>query len=412
MASILDQNCSVEIYQVGGAVRDYLLGVEVRDRDWVVIGATAGELLDRGFRKVGSNFPVFLHPESAEQYALARTERKSGKGYLGFETNSSREVSLEQDLARRDFTINAMAMSTDGTIVDPFGGEHDLAQGILRHVTDAFAEDPVRVLRAARFVARFGFSIAPETMLLMRRIADSGELSSLTPERVWGELRRALTERYSSRFFEALRGCGANREIFPEIDRLFGSPRLDKDCRVDDMGQHLLLTLKQASDQGANEVVRLAIIVRDLGKEAHTDVLPVAQASQQHVLNSIEDFCIRLVVPRAHRELALLVARFHEDVHGAKELESGVLLTILQKVDAFRRQQRFDDFLEACTIDAVVRMQPHDEKYAQADFIRNIYDIVLNVDFRELLKKDLHGDALAEALFDARVKLIDRSRNL
>lgn len=400
----------MEIYEVGGAVRDYLLGVEVRDRDWVVVGATAEELLNRSFRQVGSDFPVFLHPESGEQYALARTERKSGKGYFGFETNSSQEVSLEQDLARRDFTINAMAMSTDGTIVDPFGGKADLERGILRHVSDAFVEDPVRVLRAARFVARFGFSIAPETLTLMGRISDSRELSSLRPERVWSELRRALNERYASRFFEVLRSCGANSEVFPELDRLFGRPRTETSCPVNDMGQHLLLTLKQASDREANEIVRLAVVLRDLGKGTSATALLVSQMEEEPLLDPIKDFCTRLVVPRAHRDLAVLVARFHRDVHAAVDLEPEALLSMLQKIDAFRRQDRFTDFLEACTIDAVVRMRPRDQKYAQVEFIRDICKIVLNVDSEDLLKQGLRGSSLADALFEARVRVISDTR--
>ena len=400
----------MDVYQVGGAVRDQLLGREVKDRDWVVVGATAEELTKRGFKKVGADFPVFLHPDTADEYALARTERKSGTGYKGFEANASSEVTLEEDLARRDLTINAMAMTPEGDIVDPYGGREDLKRGILRHVTNAFVEDPVRVLRTARFAARFDFLIAPETSDLMRQIADSGELSSLTPERVWSELRRALNEEHPARFFEVLRSCGANREIFPEIDRLFGVPQTEKYHPEIDTGEHILLALKQAAARNAGETVRFTVLVHDLGKgTTPTEILPSHHGHEERGVVLIKAFCNRLRIPRNHRELAVLVSRFHSKAHRANEMKPASLVKLFQDTDAFRRRKRFNEFLEACAIDATGRLGLQDVDYSQAERMRRALDIVLGVDMKELIEQGFEGDALAKALFETRVETLTRS---
>ena len=400
----------MDVYQVGGAVRDQLLGREVKDRDWVVVGATAEELTKRGFKKVGADFPVFLHSDTADEYALARTERKSGTGYKGFEANASSEVTLEEDLARRDLTINAMAMTPEGDIVDPYGGREDLKRGILRHVTNAFVEDPVRVLRTARFAARFDFLIASETSDLMRQIADSGELSSLTPERVWSELRRALNEEHPARFFEVLRSCGANREIFPEIDRLFGVPQTEKYHPEIDTGEHILLALKQAAARNAGETVRFTVLVHDLGKgTTPTEILPSHHGHEERGVVLIKAFCNRLRIPRNHRELAVLVSSFHSKAHRANEMKPASLVKLFQDTDAFRRRKRFNEFLEACAIDATGRLGLQDVDYSQAERMRRALDIVLGVDMKELIEQGFEGDALAKALFETRVETLTRS---
>ncbi len=402
----------MEVYQVGGAVRDHLLDREIKDRDWVVVGSTAEELTRRGYKKVGADFPVFLHPDTAEEYALARTEHKSGPGYKGFNTDSTPEVTLEQDLARRDLTINAMAMKPDGGIIDPYGGREDLKQGILRHVTEAFVEDPVRVLRTARFAARFDFLIASETLALMRQIADSGELSSLTPERVWSELKCALNEKYPARFIEALRSCGANREVFPEIDQLFGVPQTEKYHPEIDTGEHILLALKQAARRNAGEIIRFTVLVHDLGKGTTPEkILPSHHGHEERGVELINAFCKRLTVPREHRELAVLVSRFHSKVHRAEELKPSTTVKLLQDTDALRRRERFDAFLEACAIDATGRLGLHDREYSQADRLRHALEIIQRVDSRKLIEQGFEGQALAKALYDARVEALTRSEN-
>ena len=403
---------AMEVYQVGGAVRDHLLGREIKDRDWVVVGATGEELSDRGYKKVGADFPVFLHPDTAEEYALARTERKSGAGYKGFETSSSRDVTLEQDLARRDLTINAMAMRPDGAIVDPYGGQEDLKRGILRHITGAFVEDPVRVLRTARFAARFDFSIALETLNLMREIADSGELSSLIPERVWRELRGALNENHPARFLEELRSCGANRKVFPEIDRLFGVPQSEKYHPEIDTGEHVLLALTQAARRNADETIRFSVLVHNLGKgTTPAEIPPSHHGHEERGVELINEFCERLRVPREHRDLAVLVSRFQSKVHRADELKPATMVRLLQDIDALRRRERFDAFLEACTIDATGRLGLQDRDYSQAERLRRALAIVQSVDAGKLIEQGFEGEALASALFDARVEVLTRSGN-
>jgi tRNA nucleotidyltransferase (CCA-adding enzyme) len=394
----------VQVFQVGGAVRDSLLGREVSDRDWVVVGATAEQLLALGYRQVGADFPVFLHPHSHEEYALARTERKSGQGYKGFVTDATPQVTLEEDLARRDFTINAMAMGDDGVLIDPYGGRRDLEAGILRHVTAAFVEDPLRVLRAARFAARFGFTIAAETRALMREISLAGELATLAAERVWQELRRALAEPHPELFFEVLRECGALAALLPEVDRLFGVPQPPRYHPEIDTGVHIMLALQQAVRRAADEVVRFAVLTHDLGKgTTPVDILPSHHGHEERGAELVESLCARLRVPREHRELAVLVARLHTRVHRALELKTSTIVKLLAEADALRRPPRFEQLLQACLIDATGRLGLEDQDYPQAVRLRAALQVVAAVSPQPLLARGIKGPALAAALEQARM---------
>ena len=400
----------MKVFQVGGAVRDQLLGREISDRDWVVVGASAAELLAQGFRQVGADFPVFLHPETHEEYALARTERKSGRGYTGFITDATPEVTLEEDLARRDFTINAMAMGADGVLIDPYGGQRDLAAGTLRHVTAAFVEDPLRVLRAARFAARFGYRIAAETLALMREITAAGELATLAPERVWQELRRALVETHPHLFFTVLRECGALAALLPEVERLFGVPQPPRYHPEVDTGEHILLALRQAVRRGADEVVRFAVLTHDLGKgTTPVAMLPAHHGHEERGVALIEALCARLRVPREHRDLAILVARLHTRVHRALELKPSTMVRLLTEADALRRKSRFEQMLEACLIDATGRLGLEDREYPQAARLRAALEVVGRVSPQPLLASGLSGAALGPALHQARVRVLTDS---
>ena len=400
----------MKVFQVGGAVRDQLLGRELSDRDWVVVGASAAELLAQGFRQVGADFPVFLHPETHEEYALARTERKSGRGYTGFITDATPEVTLEEDLARRDFTINAMAMGADGVLIDPYGGQRDLAAGTLRHVTAAFVEDPLRVLRAARFAARFGYRIAAETLALMREITAAGELATLAPERVWQELRRALVETHPHLFFTVLRECGALASLLPEVERLFGVPQPPRYHPEVDTGEHILLALRQAVRRGADEVVRFAVLTHDLGKgTTPVAMLPAHHGHEERGVALIEALCARLRVPREHRDLAILVARLHTRVHRALELKPSTMVRLLTEADALRRKSRFEQMLEACLIDATGRLGLEDSEYPQAARLRAALEVVGRVSPQPLLASGLSGAALGPALHQARVRILTDS---
>lgn len=401
---------TIEIYLVGGAVRDGLLGVPVQERDWVVVGATPDELLARGFRPVGKDFPVFLHPNTHEEYALARTERKTAPGYYGFSVHAAPDVTLEQDLLRRDLTINAMARDAQGRLIDPYRGACDLETRWLRHVSPAFAEDPVRILRLARFSARYaplGFQIAPETMDLMRTMVASGEVDSLVPERVWAETVRALGESQPERFIETLRECGALARIFPELDQLFGVPQPAAHHPEIDTGVHTLLALVQAVRLGADAVARFAVLVHDLGKGATPpEEWPRHHGHEQRGSDRIRTLCQRLRVPNMYRELGVLTARYHTHCHRALELRPKTLLNTLQGLDAFRKPQRFEQFLIACEADARGRTGLENRDYAQAEFMRQIYRAAATVQARPLLAQGLTGLALAEALQRERLAAI------
>ena len=341
-------------YIVGGAVRDALLGMPVQDRDWVVVGATPDDMLALGFRPVGKDFPVFLHPETQEEYALARTERKTAPGYRGFVFHTSPDVTLEDDLVRRDLTINAMARADDGTIVDPFGGQCDIAGKVFRHVSDAFLEDPVRILRLARFAARFPeFSVAPETNALMRNMVDQGEVDALVPERVWQEVARGLMEQQPSRMLAVLRGCGALARIMPELDALWGVPQPAAHHPEIDTGLHMELVIDYAAERGFDLCVRFAALMHDLGKGATpADAWPKHHGHEQLGLALIEALCARLKVPNDCRELAIMTAREHGNISRAEALRANTLVTLFERCDGFRKPQRFAQMLLAAECDS------------------------------------------------------------
>ncbi len=357
---------------VGGAVRDRLLGLPVQDRDHVVVGATPEEMLARGFRPVGKDFPVFLHPATHEEYALARTERKTAPGYAGFAFHAAPDVTLEEDLARRDLTINAMAEGDDGELVDPYGGRRDLAARVFRHVGPAFAEDPVRILRLARFAARFvDFTVAPETLALMRGMVDDGEVDALVPERVWQELARGLMEARPSRMFAVLRACGALQRLLPELDRLWGVPqRADYHPEVD-TGVHVMLVVDAAARAGCVLPVRFAALLHDLGKgTTPPGEWPRHIAHEQRSVKLAEAVCARLKVPADCRDLAVLAARYHGDIHRAVELRPDTVVRLFERSDALRRPQRFLQLLEACAADYNGRLGWEGRDYAPAEILR------------------------------------------
>jgi len=361
-------------YLVGGAVRDALLGLPAGERDFVVVGASPAELEARGFRRVGRDFPVFLHPETHEEYALARTERKTGPGYRGFETRFSADVTLEQDLARRDLTINAIAQDESGALIDPFGGRADLERRVLRHVSEAFVEDPVRILRAARFAARFaplGFTLAPETLALMRRMVEAGEAQALVAERVWQETDRALASPAPARFFEVLRECGALAVIFPELDRLFGVPQPERWHPEIDTGVHVMLVLAEAARLSPLARVRFAALTHDLGKGTTPSAeWPKHLGHEARGAALIELLAARLKIPNDYRELAVLVARHHGLSHRALELRPGTLLELIEACDALRRPERFEEFVLACEADMRGRTGFESRPYPQAALLR------------------------------------------
>jgi tRNA nucleotidyltransferase (CCA-adding enzyme) len=397
----------MQIYLVGGAVRDKYLGLPVKERDWVVVGATPEAMEARGFKPVGKDFPVFLHPETHEEYALARTERKTAPGYKGFMVHTSPEVTLEEDLRRRDLTINALAETPDGTLIDPFGGLEDLRRGILRHVSPAFAEDPLRVLRVARFAARFGFDVAPETNELMRQIGAAGELDTLVPERVWKELVRALAEPRPSRFFEVLRGCSALTVLFPEIARLFGVPQPREHHPEIDTGVHVMLVLDRAARLSDDPRVRFAALVHDLGKgTTPPEEWPHHHGHEERGIGIVEALCERLRTPNDYRDLALRVARYHGDCHRAQELRPSTLLKVLKALDALRRPESLEQFLVACQADYQGRPGYEDLPYRQADIFRTAFKAANAVDVQPLLQRGLTGEAISQELHRLRVASI------
>jgi len=392
----------MQIYLVGGAVRDGLLGLPVRERDWVVVGATPEELTARGFTAVGREFPVFLHPETHEEYALARLERKVAPGYRGFTTQFSPTVTLEEDLQRRDLTINAIARSESGEIIDPYGGQRDLGERVLRHVSPAFVEDPVRILRVARFAARFaplGFAVAPETMQLMRDMVEAGEAGALVAERVWQETERALGEARPEVFFQVLRGCGALAVVFPEIDALFGVPQPARWHPEVDTGVHVLLALRYAADHGASSAVRFAAVVHDLGKACTPrERWPSHPGHEEAGVPRIEALCERLRVPNGHRELAILAARQHTNVHRALELRPATLLKLLETSDALRRPERFGELLEACEADARGRTGLESQPYPQRPYLERARAAAAAVSLTPEERAGLPGAQIGEQL--------------
>jgi len=395
----------VKIYSVGGAVRDELLGLPVQDRDWVVVGATPAEMAARGFRPVGKDFPVFLHPHSHEEYALARTERKTAPGYKGFAVHTDAGVSLEEDLARRDLTINAIAKSEAGEFVDPYGGRDDLAAKVLRHVSPAFAEDPVRILRVARFAARFvEFTLAAETLDLMRQMVAGGEVDHLVPERVWQELSRGLQERRPSRMFELLRACGALAKILPEVDALFGVPqRADFHPEVD-TGIHTMLVIDMAARLELPLAARFAALTHDLGKaQTPPDILPRHIGHEHKSVSLLPPLCERLRVPVPCREVALLMARYHSDIHKIDELKPATIVKVLEHCDVLRRPERFGLVLGACEADYRGRLGCAERPYPQADRWHQAVAVVQSVDAGSISRVCTDRAQIPARIHEARV---------
>ncbi len=373
----------MKVYLVGGAVRDQLLGFPVKERDWVVVGATPKSMLAQGFRAVGKDFPVFLHPESQEEYALARTERKTAPGYKGFAVHADVNVTLEQDLQRRDLTINAIAMTPEGDFIDPYGGCADLEKRIFRHISPAFAEDPVRILRVARFAARYqhlGFTLAPETLALMRKMVEAGEIDHLVPERVWAELLKTLGEKTPSAFFFILQDCGALQVIFPEIYNLFGVPQPPKYHPEIDTGIHVMMALEQAALLSPKAEVRFAALVHDLGKAlSPKDNLPHHYNHEINGLPVLDGLCQRLRVPNAFKSLAAQVMRYHTHCHKAKELTPAKLVDVLTTLGAFKQHNQFPEFLLACEADAKGRTGLETKPYPQAQYLQAMADAAASV---------------------------------
>ncbi len=400
----------MRVYLVGGAVRDRLLGLPVRERDWVVVGATPEELVRLGYQPVGREFPVFLHPRTREEYALARQERKVGPGYRGFTTQFAPTVTLEEDLRRRDLTINAMAEDENGALIDPYGGQADLEGRLLRHVSEAFVEDPVRILRVARFAARFaplGFRVADETLALMRRITDAGEARTLVPERVWQETERALAEAQPQVFFEILRACGTLKVVFPEIDALFGVPQPPRWHPEIDTGVHVLLALKYAAEHRASGAVRFAVLTHDLGKAQTPEAdWPSHRGHEEFGVPLINALCDRLKLPNTHRELAILAARYHTLVHRALELRPATVLTLLENCDALRRPERFTELLLACEADARGRTGRENAPYPQVGYLGQALAAAAGVSLSESERRGLEGAEIGEELRRRRLSAV------
>ena len=398
----------MKTYIVGGAVRDRLLGLPVVDRDYVVVGATPDEMLALGYQPVGKDFPVFLHPKTREEYALARTERKSGHGYKGFKVYAAPDVTLEDDLRRRDLTINAMAEDAGGTLVDPYGGQCDLSAKTFRHVSEAFAEDPVRILRVARFAARFtDFSVAPETHALMRQLVDNGEIDALVPERVWQEIARGLMEAQPSRMFQVLRDCGALARLLPEIDRLFGVPQPPEHHPEIDTGIHVMLVVDWAARQGFSLPVRFAALTHDLGKGVTPPELwPKHHGHEAKSVELVRALCERVRVPADCRDLAVAVARDHGNVHRALELRAATVVELLERVDAFRRPDRFAEFLQACECDFRGRPGYEMRGFPEPAYLAQACAIARAVDVGAVARAS-PPDTVREAVFRARAEAVD-----
>lgn len=400
----------MQAFLVGGAVRDLLLKRPVTEKDWVVTGETPQSMLAQGFRAVGKDFPVFLHPKTHEEYALARTERKTAHGYKGFSVHASPEVTLEQDLLRRDLTINAMAMTDDGQIIDPFNGQADLQKRILRHVSPAFSEDPVRVLRLARFAARYAhlnFSIAPDTLSLMQAMVDSGEIDYLVPERVWAELIKALNEATPSAFFKTLQSCGALAIVFPELHALFGVPQPEKYHPEIDTGIHSLMALEQAVLLSPDPKVRFAALVHDLGKaRSPKGNLPHHYGHETNGLELLENMRQRLRIPNAFALLAKQVMQYHTHIHKASELKASTLVDLLMVLGAFKSNSGLSEFLLACEADAKGRTGLEQNPYPQADYIKRAASIAGAINISALLNNDLEGAKIGEAIRQCRIKAL------
>lgn len=402
----------MQTYIVGGAVRDELLGFAVKDRDYVVVGSTPEAMLAAGFTPVGKDFPVFLHPKTHDEYALARTERKTAKGYKGFAIYASPEVTLEQDLARRDLTINAIAKTDEGHLIDPFNGLADIQSKTLRHVSSAFAEDPVRILRVARFSARLvDFNVAPETLALMRQMVDAGEVDALVPERVWQELAKGLMEARPSRMFEVLRACGALRKILPELDRLWGVPQPEQHHPEIDTGVHVMMVIDYAAAQDFSLPIRFAALMHDLGKgTTSSELLPKHIGHEQRGVTPLKEICKRLRVPNDCRELAVLVAKFHGKLFQSLQMRPSTLLEFLIELDAIRQPERFKDFLKACEADSRGRTGFADCPTPAADLMLKALDAASSVDAGAVAMACEDVAEIKVKVFEARLAAIKELR--
>lgn len=400
----------MQIYLVGGAVRDSLLGLPVKDKDWVVTGATPEQMAEQGFRAVGKDFPVFLHPETHEEYALARTERKTSKGYHGFAFNAAPEVTLEQDLLRRDLTINALAEDQEGQLYDYYEGKQDLEDRVLRHVSPAFAEDPVRILRVARFAARYaalGFKVAEETMQLMRDMVEAGEVDALVAERVWQETERALGEDHPEVYFEILRECGALKTLFPDVDRLFGVPQPEKWHPEIDTGVHTMMVLQQACLLSSDPEVRFAALTHDLGKGTTTkDILPSHYGHEDRSYDLLIPLCEKYRIPKRFSELAKITAKYHTHVHKAFELKPKTILKVFNACDIYRKPERFTQMLLACKADSRGRTGYEDNEYGQLEFYEQAAELCRRVDVKEIIADGFSGEQIKDELNKRRLVAI------
>ncbi len=400
----------MEIYLVGGAVRDKLLDLPVKERDWVVIGETPDSMLKQGFRPVGKDFPVFLHPKTHEEYALARTERKTAPGYKGFAIHAAPDVSLEQDLIRRDLTINAMALTPQGQLIDPYGGQRDLERRLFRHISPAFSEDPVRILRLARFAARYahlGFTLAEETRDLMQAMVATGEVDHLVPERVWAELFKALNEKTPSAFFYTLKTCAALAKIFPELNCLFGVPQPEKHHPEIDTGVHAMLSLEQAARLSSSPEVRFAALVHDLGKGMTPKAnWPHHYGHETLGMSVLENLCARLRVPNSFKALAMQVMQYHTHSHRAFELRASTLTDMLGALGAFKPSNKLPEFLQACEADARGRTGFENTPYPQAELLRGAARAASSVDTSSILNGELKGAHIGDALRRLRIKAV------
>ena len=403
----------MQVYCVGGAVRDELLGLSVQDRDFVVVGSTPTEMELAGYKPVGKDFPVFLHPNTRDEYALARTERKTAKGYKGFQVHADPDVTLEQDLARRDLTINAIAKDESGHLIDPYSGIQDLKDKVLRHVSPAFSEDPVRILRAARFAARFiDFDVAPATMNLMREMVEKGEVDALVPERVWQEISKGLMEEKPSRMFEVLRACGALKKIMPELDALWGVPQPANHHPEIDTGVHVMMVIDYAASKQYQLPVRFAALMHDLGKgTTPKDLLPRHIGHEQRSVDLLQVLCKRLRVPNDCKELAHIVAKFHGKVHQAEEMRPETLLKFLVETDAIRQPERFGDFLLACECDIRGRKGYETQTFEKADLLLSLLKAASEVDAGAVAKLQDTPDQIKQAVYEARLNALEQALN-
>jgi tRNA nucleotidyltransferase (CCA-adding enzyme) len=401
----------MKVFLVGGAVRDKLLNREIKDRDYVVVGATPAQMVEKGFRPIGKDFPVFLHPKTHEEYALARTERKTAQGYHGFEFNTDITVTLEEDLARRDLTINAMAIDNESDeIIDPFNGQKDLSNRNLRHVSEAFAEDPVRILRTARFAARYGFTVDSKTNDLMKKMVQNGEVDALVAERVWQELSKSLNETTPSNFIKVLRACGALRVLFPEFENLFGVPQTEKWHPEIDTGIHCMMAMDQAKDLDNDTV--FAVFTHDLGKGiTPKEILPSHRGHEVGGIPLVEAVCNRLKVPKNHKRLALNVCRWHLHSHMSYDLRAGTIHKLFEKTGAYQQPEVFDKYLQACQADASGRLGMLDIDYPQAAYLKACLKEALAVDVQQLIEKGFSGEKLGNEITQQKIKQIKRCKH-